>query len=207
MNDIFIVIPVVDKSIQDFEVLVNQLSGNYTPEGRTDVIIGEDGEEIVKVIPNPYAELPSPDFSNKIVLVSHSELDSYDNLTKIVVGGELNLSKLWNAGIEYVQENGGTHAVILNGVSSINPHVFSEAAEEFDTPVINISDGGCFIVKPDVRANEMFRFWFGDLDLFNKNETSNYRNSFIDIFQDNNIEIDESLQSIVDTDQSNYSEK
>lgn len=199
MNNIGIVIPVIDETVQDFSNLISDLCGNYQPKPHIEISY-EEGEEVETVIENPYSSMQCPNFSGKIVLVSHSPLTPLDGTISVLVDGELNISKLWNAGINYASSNGYSHVVILNQVSSINPHIFEEAVSEVDSAVINISDGGCFIVTPGVVANENYRWWFADVDLFENNETTIYRKDFIDIFQENIIPIEGEMQSVVDAD-------
>lgn len=79
MNDIRVIIPVADANIQDFSLLVNELCGNYVPEDRVEEVY-EDGEMVEKIIENPYKDILSPDFSNKITLVSHQEVPSFLDL-------------------------------------------------------------------------------------------------------------------------------
>lgn len=205
MNNIYIIIPVADPSIQNFDSLVNELSGNYVPQNHTTTILNESGEEIEEVVENPYKGSPAPDYSNKIILVSHSTLNTPEGADNVVVRGELNVAKLWNAGLTHAVANDATHVVVLNEVSSISPYVFEEAVSEHPEPVINLSDGGCFILTPEVEANETYRWWFADADLFNNNEIAMCRKEFIDIVQENRIPIEGNMQDIVNEDISNYS--
>jgi hypothetical protein len=203
MTDIKIVVPVVNTSIQDFTNLVNDLSGNYVAENRIETSF-EDGSEVETVVVNPYIGIENPDFSGNIIFVSHSEIDCPENAESVVVNGDLNIAKLWNAGIARAAENGATHVVILNEASSVNPHMFSEAVLECNTPVINLSDGGCFIVTPEVTANETYKWWFADIDLFNNNEVGYFRKDFLNLVQENAIPIEGSMQDLVDQDQVNF---
>jgi hypothetical protein len=205
MTNIHIIIPVADPSVQDFSILVNELCGNYIPEDHTTTTRDENGEEVEEVVDNPYKNSPAPDYSNKIILVSHSPINAPEGSENVVVDGELNVAKLWNAGVAHAAANSATHVVILNEVSSISPYVFEEAAAEHSEPVINLSDGGCFVVTPDVEANETYRWWFADVDLFNSNETATCRKEFIDIIQENRIPIEGDMQEIIDADIANYS--
>lgn len=207
MTNIHVIVPVADSGIQDFTALVNDLCGNYVAEDHVEQSFDENGEPVETVVPNPYKDVAAPDYSNKITLVSHSALTAPAGADNVVVEGELNVSKLWNAGVAHAVTNGATHVVILNEVSSVNPHVFAESLEENDSDIVNLSDGGCFIVKPTVSANETFRWWFADLYLFNHYPMSVYRNEFIDIKQENAIPIDATMQAIVDADAANYSQQ
>jgi len=203
MNNIKIVVPIADSSIQDFTDLVNDLSGNYIAEDRIETSF-ENESEVSTIVVNPYKDLNCPDFSGNIIFVSHDEIDCPENAESVIVSGELNIAKLWNAGISHAAENGATHVVILNEASSVNPHIFSEAVSESDKPVINLSDGGCFIVTPDISANEAYRWWFADVDLFSNNDTEVFRKDFFDLVQQNAIPIEESMQEIVNQDIENF---
>lgn len=201
MNNISIVIPIVDTNIQDFSTLVNELQGNYVSQDIIETKIDENGEEVIEVIEEtPYNSIPCPDYSGKIIFVSHSPVSTPEGVENVVVDGELNIAKLWNSGINHAIFNGASHIVILNEVSSINPHIFAEVVEKYSNPVINLSDGGCFIVTPEVQANESYRWWFADLDLFENNDTISYRNSFLDIVQDNSIPIQGIMKEITEVD-------
>lgn len=205
MTNIHILISVADSSVQNFDSLVNELCGNYIPQDHTITTRDENGEEVEEVVENPYKESPAPDYSNKITLVSHSALNTPEGADNVVVDGELNVAKLWNAGVAHAVANNATHVVVLNEVSSISPYVFEEAVVEHSEPVINLSDGGCFVVTPGVSANETYRWWFADVDLFENNETATSRKEFLDIVQDNRMPIEGAMQDIVDADIANYS--
>jgi hypothetical protein len=204
MNTVMIVVPVANPSVQNFDALVSELSGGYVPQDHVTVSVDENGVETETVIPNPFKEAAAPDYSGKIVLVSHEPITAPEGAQNVVVDGELNIAKLWNAGIAQAVADGATHVVVLNEVSSINPHVFDEAIEEAPSSVINISDGGCFIVTEGVSADEKFRWWFADNDLFKRYSAEYYRNDFVDIVQENRLEIDETLKAIVTQDQANF---
>lgn len=205
MNNIKIVVPVVDPSIQDFTNLVNDLSGGYSAEDRIEVSV-EDGSEVETVIVNPYSIVENPDFSGNIIFVSRYQIDCPENVKNVVVDGEINIAKMWNAGIACAAEDGATHVVILNEASSVNPHMFSEAVSNCNKPVINLSDGGCFIVTPEVSANETFKWWFADVELFNNNEVDIFRKEFLDLVQENRIPIEGSIKDIVEQDIANFTE-
>lgn len=200
MINISILIPVIDETIQDFSTLVNELQGNYISQDITETKTDENGEKVEVIEKTPYNSIPCPDYSNNIIFVSHHPIPTPEGVENVVVEGELNISKLWNSGVNYATSNGASHIVIINEVSSINPHIFSEVVEECSSPVINLSDGGCFIVTPGVQANESYRWWFADVDLFENNETVSYRKNFLDIVQDNALPIEGTLKEIAEAD-------
>jgi hypothetical protein len=200
MNNIHILIPVADSSVQNFHPLVNELCGNYVAEDHVRTTRDENREEIEEVVENPYKNSPAPDYSNKIILVSHVPINAPEGSENVVVDGELNVAKLWNAGLAHAAANDATHAVVLNEVSSINPHIFGEAISEHTEPVINLSDGGCFILTPGIQANESYRWWFADVELFESNETAICRKEFLDIVQGNAVPIEGAMADIVNAD-------
>lgn len=200
MVSIHIIIPVADTNVQDFSGLVNELCGNYVAQDHVTTSKDENGEEVEEIKENPYKSLPAPDFSGKITLVSHSPVSAPIGSDNVVVEGGLNVAKLWNTGIGHASNSGADRIVILNEVSSINPYVFEEAVSEHTEPVINLSDGGCFIVTPEIQADESYRWWFADVNLFENNETATCRKEFIDILQDNRLPIEGDLQEIVNSD-------
>jgi len=204
MTDIHIIVPVANPDIQDFSNLVSELCGNYVPQDHVKTTRDENGEEVEEVVENPYKDVPAPDYSNKITLVSHTAVDAPEGADNIVVEGELNVAKLWNEGVAHAVANDATHVVVLNEVSSISPYVFADAVDESTADVINLSDGGCFVVTPGVEANETYRWWFADVDLFETNNTDVVRKEFIDIVQENRIPIEGEMQTIVNADMANY---
>lgn len=205
MTDISIVIPVANSSVQNFDALVGELSGGYVPQDHITMTPDENGNPVETVVPNPFKNAPAPNYSGKIILVSHEPVAVPSGAENVVVPGDLNVAKLWNAGAASAIAKGATHVVVLNEVSSINPHIFAEAVSDAGSaPVVNISDGGCFVLTNGVTANETFRWWFADTDLFRSNDTHYYRNDFVDILQENRIEIDAEMRAIVEQDQANF---
>jgi len=203
--NIYVIIPAVDQQYQNFDQLVSDLCGNYTPQDRVSQGFMIEGEE--EAVPNPYKDAVMTDLSDKIIFVAHTEFSAPANTESVIVEGELNVAKLWNAGIAYATSLGATHVVVLNEASSVNPNVISESISDNDNEIINLSDGGCFVVKPNVVADEEYRWWFADLDLFNRYNSAIVRNEWLDLVQNNRIEIDETMKSIVDSDEVTYSSK
>lgn len=200
MTNIHIIIPVADPAKQDFSNLVSELCGNYVAKDHT---ITVDGEE--QVVENPYKNSDPADLSGAITLVSSSDVIAPEGASSLKVDGELNIAALWNAGIAAATH--ATHVVVLNEVSSINAAAIVKAVEENDADIINLSDGGCFVVKPNIRANEEYRWWFADVDLFANNDVAVVRDEFLDIVQENAITIDETMKAIVDADLEKFNSK
>lgn len=199
--NIHVIIPVADPAKQDFANLVSELCGNYVAVDH--ITTKADGEE--EVVENPYKNSDPVDLSGKITLVSLSAINAPEGAASLVVNGELNIAKMWNAGVANATD--ATHVVVLNEVSSINPAAIVKAIQENDADVVNLSDGGCFVVKPSVSADEQYRWWFADVELFANNETAVVRDEFLDIVQANAITIDETMQAIVDADMETFNSK
>jgi hypothetical protein len=149
----------------DYSSLVNVLSGGYVAEDIEEKTTGENGEDIIEYRPHPHAGLPAPDFSGKLIFAHFTNnYEAIDGVNHIVID-EFKNTKAWNEGVAYAKAQGATHVVIMNEVTHINPHVLKLAIEENpDVSIINISDGGVFIVNTafDFEANEDYNFWFED---------------------------------------------
>ena len=197
MENIKILIPVVDSTVQDFSELVNILCGGYIAEDKVQINKDENGKDVETIIENPYKGITNPDYSNKIVFVSADPNFTAPANTESVFVPEINIAHMWNSGIDYAQAD---RTVILNEVSSINPHVFAEVVAESDSDIINLSDGGCFIVKPSVHADERFKWYFADVLLFKNNDTDVIRKDFLDIVQENAMGNRESVSGLIAAD-------
>lgn len=174
MNNIWIVVPVIDSSF-DYSTLMFTLKGGYTASDIEIETIDEEGNTVITTETHPNAGMPAPNFSNKIVLVHHTaEYTPTVGATDVVVEGDFSISKLWNSGIKESFDNGATHAAVLNYISNLNPFIIEEAVSEHETAdLINIADGGIFIIKTDsgLTADEQFSVYFADSDLFNRAST------------------------------------
>lgn len=162
----------------DYSSLVNDLSGNYSTEDIETRTTDENGEEVIEYTPHPHAGLTAPDFSGKIVFAHFTnEYMTYDGVDDIVIN-EFKSTKAWNEGVAYAKSNGATHVVIMNQVTHINPHVLKLAIDENpNVSVINISDGGVFIVNTafNFAADEAYNFWFEDNNILGKaSESGSY---------------------------------
>jgi hypothetical protein len=160
----------------DYSSLVNDLSGNYSTEDIETRTTDENGEEVIEYTPHPHAGLTAPDFSGKIVFAHFTnEYMTYDGVDDIVIN-EFKSTKAWNEGVAYAKSNGATHVVIMNQVTHINPHVLKLAIDENpNVSVINISDGGVFIVNTafNFAADEAYNFWFEDNNILSRAAEAN----------------------------------
>jgi hypothetical protein len=160
----------------DYSSLVNDLSGNYVADDIETRTTDENGEEVIEYTPHPHAGLTAPDFSGKLVFAHFSEdYVAYEGVDHIVVN-EFKNTKAWNEGVAYAKSKGATHVVIMNEVTHINPYILKLAIEEnSDVSVINISDGGVFIVNTafDFAADEDYNFWFEDNNILSRAAEAN----------------------------------
>ena len=169
MNNTWIVVPVIDSSF-DYSTLMSTLKGGYTPSDIVTETTDEEGNTVITTESHPNEGMTASDFSNKIVLVHHTAgYTPTAGATDILVEGEFNIAKLWNAGIDEAADNGATHAAVVNYISNLNPFIIEEAVAEAETvDLINIADGGLFVIKTasGLKADEQFSVYFADLDLF-----------------------------------------
>lgn len=146
----------------DYSKLIANLTGSYVAEDQT---VDAQGQELEEPIEHPHKALVAPDFSGHIRFAHFT--NDYEELAGVshVVASELNTSKVWNESFAFAKENGYSHLVVLNGVTSINPHIISLAIENYgDKDIVNISDGGAFIINcsSNFSANEEYKLWFAD---------------------------------------------
>jgi hypothetical protein len=155
----------------DYSGLVGSLTGGYVAEDIETRSTDENGQEVVEYAPHPHAGRPAPDFSGKIVFARfQNDYVEYDGVYNLEVD-EFKNTKAWNEGVAYAKSQGATHVVVMNQVTEINPHVLELAIEEFpNVSIINISDGGVFIINTDFNfeADEKFNFWFEDNNILKK---------------------------------------
>jgi hypothetical protein len=177
----------------DYSSLVNILSGGYLAEDIKEITTNENDEEVIEYRPHPHAELVTPDFSGKLVFAHFTDdYKAIDGVNHIVID-EFKNTKAWNEGVAYAKTQGATHVVIMNEVTHINPHTIKLAIDENpDVSIINISDGGVFVVNTafDFFANEEYNFWFEDNNILNRAiESGSYARAEIEEPQVKQLEI------------------
>jgi hypothetical protein len=154
----------------DYSGLVSSLTGGYVADDIETRTTDENGEEVIEYTTHPHECRNAPDFSGKILFARfQNDYTEYSGVYSLEVD-EFKNTKAWNEGVAYAKSQGATHVVIMNQVTGINPHVIELAIEEApDVSIINISDGGVFIVNTafDFEANEAFNFWFEDNNILN----------------------------------------
>jgi hypothetical protein len=165
----------------DYSSLVNSLTGGYVANDLETRTTDENGEEVIEYTTHPHEGRNAPDFSGKIIFARfQNDYTEYAGVYNLEVD-EFKNTKAWNEGVAYAKSQGATHVVIMNQVTGINPHVIELAVEDApDVSIINISDGGVFIVNTDFdfTANEDYNFWFEDNNILEKaSESGSYARS------------------------------
>lgn len=165
----------------DYSSLVNSLTGGYVANDLETRTTDENGEEVIEYTTHPHEGRNAPDFSGKIIFARfQNDYTEYAGVYNLEVD-EFKNTKAWNEGVAYAKSQGATHVVIMSQVTGINPHVIELAVEDApDVSIINISDGGVFIVNTDFdfTANEDYNFWFEDNNILEKaSESGSYARS------------------------------
>jgi hypothetical protein len=203
MNNISILCVVVEES-EDYLELINNLSGNYIS---SDITVDEKGEELEEPIIHPHKDLSAPDFSGNITFAHF--VDNYEEYAGVdhIKIDTISTSKAWNVGFAAAKAKGSSHLVILNGAKNINPHIITLALEEnSDKDIINLSDGGAFIVKcsSDFSANEEYKFWYADNEIFEKavknNSYGGYNSSFAEFEQAKIVSLNNEFDAAIEAD-------
>jgi len=98
--------------------------------------------------------------------------------------GEINIHRWWNAGLDYAQAHGATHVLVINDdvlldettVPALLDGMEGRAAigspgaggiYEGDLPEWRVMNGACWLLDlaTGLRADEQYRWWYGDNDL------------------------------------------
>jgi hypothetical protein len=206
MENIKILCTILEESV-DYSKLINDLTGNYVAE---QITVDESGEELETPIDHPHKDLVAPDFSGNVTFAHFvDEYNAYEGVSHVKVDS-MATTKAWNQGFSTAKTANATHLVILNGVSNINPHQIRLALEEHsDKDVINLSDGGAFIVKcsSDFNANEKYNLWFADNEIFewaaNNNSYATGRYDQPEIVQTEIVSLKSELDAAVEADIAN----
>jgi hypothetical protein len=119
----------------------------------------------------------------------------------------LSTSKAWNHVFRLAKEEEYTHLAILNHVKFITPEIFDISLENNESlDVINLSDGGAFIVNcsSDFNANEEYNLWFADNEILNNARDNDsyfiFREEDIVIEQTQNTSIEELINAAIEAD-------
>jgi hypothetical protein len=216
MTNTWIVIPVKDNSV-DVSTVVSNLTGGFVAPEKYEVskMNPETQEVETEEVDHPHFGETAPDFSGKIVFVNfEAGYAEHEGVTHIADNGEVNIYRAWNTGINHAVANNADAVVLVNAVTDFDPFVVVEAKDkltEDGSEVVNIADGGMLMIagSSSVRADEQFRIWFGDNDLYKTNSavTTDYRGLFGKFEHLENWDGFEGFDEIVKADQDKYEAK
>lgn len=171
MNNVWIVAPVRDNSV-DLSDFVNNLTGGFViPENYEKQTYNFETQEMeTELVPHPHFGKTSPNFSGKIVFVNTSAgYATYDGVTNIEDFGDINIARWMNTGINHAVANGASKVVVLSNPCSFDPSALFDALEEAETKeVVNINDGVMFILDSasTLRLDDQFKIWFWADDFY-----------------------------------------
>jgi hypothetical protein len=176
MTNTWIVIPVKDNSVDVSTVISNLTGGFVAPEKYEIKKMNLETKKLeTEEVDHPHFGEASPDFTNKIIFVNfEAGFTTHNGVVHLADGGELSIYRAWNTGINHAVENGADSVVLVNSLIDFDPFTLIEAKaklDESDAEVVNISDGAMLLVSgaSSIRADEQFRIWFGDNDLYRVN--------------------------------------
>lgn len=195
MSNIWVAIPIIDKSF-DYSKIISSLKGEY--------VIDEQSDH-----PNKGQDVPN--YSNKIILIYRdNDFSPIEGTTQLIVDGEINISKMWNAAILEAKNNNASHLTFLNYIKEINPFIIEESVNSnIDEQMINIADGSVFVINlsNDIFADEQFRFYFADVDLFKRTNAPRIVTEYYGIEYFDMNDFAESLSDITAQDGINFENK
>lgn len=216
MSNTWIVVPVIDNSV-DLTEFINKLSGGYAiPETYTGRVLNEEsGMFEPGEIGHPNFGKTPPNFTNKIIFINtKSAYTEYPGISHIEDFGDINIYRCWNKGIESAILNGADSIVLLNTAIDFDLSVIEEAYDLMvneNKEVVNISDGAIVMISAssNIRADEQFQIWFGDNDLYKiaENVSTSIRVPYIAASNIINHVEDETFRTIVLNDELKYNSK
>jgi hypothetical protein len=111
---------------------------------------------------------------NKIVIVHTIESEPIDGVNNIWDLEPVNIHRWWNRGIDMARESNADYIAVLNDDLILKNNPINKIANRMhDTksvigyPVPNIGIGYCWVldIKSNIRADENFKWWYGDNDI------------------------------------------
>jgi hypothetical protein len=111
---------------------------------------------------------------NKIVIVHTVESEPIEGVNNIWDLEPVNIHRWWNRGIDMARESNADYIAVLNDDLILKNNPINKIANRMrDTksvlgyPVPNIGIGYCWVIdiKSNIRADENFRWWYGDDDI------------------------------------------
>jgi hypothetical protein len=111
---------------------------------------------------------------NKIVIVHTIESEPIEGVNNIWDLEPVNIHRWWNHGIDMARESNADYIAVLNDDLILKNNPINKIANRMhDTksvigyPVPNIGIGYCWVldIKSNIRADENFKWWYGDDDI------------------------------------------
>jgi len=111
---------------------------------------------------------------NKIVIVHTVESEPIEGVNNIWDLEPVNIHRWWNHGIDMARTSGADYIAVLNDDLILRNNPINKIANRmYNTksvlgyPVPNIGIGYCWVldIKSSIRADETFRWWYGDDDI------------------------------------------
>ena len=127
------------------------------------------------------------EYKNKIVFINNkSPYPIFKGVYHIEDFEEINISRWWNAGIEFAKKHGADYVVVMNDDIEFNPSVIKKMVNEMIKGEYEVSSasgniGAFWIIDTtsEIRADENLRWWCGDGDIFRQADLNkkflNYR--------------------------------
>jgi len=115
----------------------------------------------------------------KIVIVHTVESEPIEGVNNVWDLDPVNIQRWWNRGIDIARTFGADYIAVLNDDVKLKNNPINKIANKMrDTksivgyPVPNIGIGYCWVldIKSNIRADENFRWWYGDDDIKRKAE-------------------------------------
>ena len=115
----------------------------------------------------------------KIVIVHTVESEPIEGVNNVWDLDPVNIHRWWNRGIDIARTFGADYIAVLNDDVKLKNNPINKIANRMrDTksivgyPVPNIGIGYCWVldIKSNIRADETFRWWYGDDDIRRKAE-------------------------------------
>lgn len=201
----------------DLSAALNKLNGTYVvPEKYEALEYDAEAQTFNKIEKDhPYAGKTGADFTGRIILVHLN--DGYSPVAGTVQledFGPISIYRVWNTGAEYAFANGADSVFLFNAVLDVEPMALQDAYDMMKadgTEVVNVSDGAVVLLSASsqIRADEQFRIWFGDNDLYDRaaEVSSLFRADWAFVETLDQIEFDDEFKAIVAEDELKYNAK
>ena len=111
---------------------------------------------------------------NKIVIVHTVESEPIEGVNNIWDLEPVNIHRWWNHGIDMAKESNADYIAVLNDDLILKNNPINKIADRMSNtksvigyPVPNIGIGYCWVLdlKSNLRADENYRWWYGDDDI------------------------------------------